>query len=96
MTKEEHTYGVRPPMDECLKNRGYYDLSIRKMIKFIADKQGAHLENRESTWISTANNGYVWGESAVSVFATHMIYAATKQIKELNDYYPIDQMMETL
>ena len=81
---------------DCLKKHGYYDLSIRRMIKFIADKQGAHLENNKSMWIHMANSGNDGGESAISVFATHMIYAATKQIKELKDYYIIEQIIETL
>ncbi|SCY10391.1 hypothetical protein SAMN02910292_00890 [Lachnospiraceae bacterium XBB2008] len=79
-----------------LKDKGYYDLSIRRMIKHIADKQGAHIDSRASMWISVANTGKDYRRSAISVFATHMIYAATKQIKDLEDYYPLEPLIETL
>ncbi len=78
-----------------LKARGYYDLSIRRMIKHIADKQGAHIDDKISLWISVANTSKA-RRSAISVFATHMIYAATKQIKDLEDYYPVEPLIETL
>lgn len=79
-----------------LKKKGYYELTIRTLIKYIADKKGAHLEAVKSHWIGMANTGKNWEHSAISVFATHMIYAATKQIKELSDYLEINPMIECL
>ena len=77
-----------------LKEKGYYDLTIRRMIKFFADKQGAHLEENKSTWFSLANTGKDWKYSAISAFATHMIYAATRQIHGLEDYFLINPRLE--
>lgn len=79
-----------------LKDKGYYDLTIKRLIKHIADKQGAHLDRKRSLWISMANQGKEMGYSAMSTFATHMIYASTKQIKALKDYYVIEPNIETL
>lgn len=79
-----------------LQEKGYYDLTIRRMIKFFADKQGAHLDDKESTWISLVNTGKDWRYSAVSVFASHMIYAATRQINELKNYLIMNPQLETL
>ena len=79
-----------------LKERGYYDLTIRTMIKFIADKSAAHLEPKRSIWIKAANSGKDWEQSAVSVFATHMIYAATKQISEFENYLSMNPTIEIL
>lgn len=79
-----------------LKEKGYYDLTIRRMIKFFADKQGAHLDDKKSSWFNLANSGKDWRYSAISVFATHMIYAATRQIHGLKDYLIINPQLETL
>ena len=79
-----------------LKTKGYYELTIRRMIKYIADKKGAHLDASHFLWVDMANSGKNINQSAVSVFATHMIYAATKQIKELKDYLETNPMIETL
>lgn len=79
-----------------LKNKGYYDLSIRRLIKYYADKKGAHLQPIDSHWIDSANSGKNWQYTAMSVFATQMIYAATKQIRELENYIEINPMIETL
>ena len=73
---------------ELLKEKGYYDLTIRRMIKHVADKQGAHIERKNSIWIRLANSGED-NRSAISVFATQMIYAATMQIKGLENYNKI-------
>lgn len=69
-----------------LKDKGYYDLTIKRMIKHFADKEGAHWDRNRTGWISVINSSDQYG-SAISVLALHMIYAATKQIKELEDYY---------
>ena len=79
-----------------LKEKGYYDLTIRRMIKFFADKHGAHLDDKKSVWFSLANSGKDWRYSAISVFATHMIYAATRQIQGLGNYLIINPQIETL
>lgn len=86
----------REKVFELLKNKGYHDLTIRKMIKYIADKSAAHLDGKRSTWINLANSGKNWEQSAISVFATHMIYAATKQIDELKNYLDMNPMIEML
>ena len=70
---------------DLLKKHDYYDLTIGRMLKHIADKRGAHKDNRMSFWIRQANSS-IAGDSAVSVFASQMIYAATKQVKQLEDY----------
>ena len=77
-----------------LKEKGYYDLTIRTLIKNIADKYGAHIDDKKSPWIRMANQSSNMTTSAISAFATQMIYAATKQIDELSDYYVVPQMME--
>ncbi len=71
---------------ESLKKKGYYELTIQRMIKHIADKLGAHLDDSNSIWIGIANSAEDYYKSAISVFAMQMIYAATKQIKELEHY----------
>ncbi len=76
------------------KAHGYYDLTIRRLIKEIADKYGAHIDDKRSVWIRMANSSNVIGISAISVFATHMIYAATKQVKGMEDYYLISPNIE--
>lgn len=81
---------------EILKANGYYNLTIRTLIKHIADKNGAHLDDKKSIWIRMANDSGGSGISAVSAFATHMIYAATKQIDGLHDYFIVSPVMETL
>ena len=93
---------VRPQQEyketvySILKEKGYYDLTIRRMIKFYADKQGAHLDDKKSTWFSLANSGKDWRYSAISAFATHMIFAATRQVHELKNYLLINPQLETL
>lgn len=79
---------------EILRSYGYYDLNIRTLIKHIADKNGAHLDDKKSLWIRMANDSSDINTSAISAFATQMIYAATKQIVSLKDYYTVPQMME--
>lgn len=86
----------REKVFNILKEKGYYDLTIRRMIKFIADKSAAHLDASNSTWIHAANSSKNWEESAVSVFATHMIYAATKQIREFENYLDTNPTIEVL
>lgn len=86
----------RETVYSILKEKGYYDLTIKRMIKYFADKQGAHLDDKESTWYNLANSGKNKRYSAVSAFATHMIYAATHQIDDLKDYLLINPQLETL
>lgn len=92
MTKDpEHN---RKKVYDLLKENGYYDLTIKTLIKYIADKNGAHLDTRKSHWIGMTNHAAKIELSAISVVATHMIYAATKQIKGLHDYYDVPPLME--
>ena len=79
---------------EMLKDNGYYDLKIRTLIKHIADKYGAHLDDKKSVWIRMANQSSDMYTSAISAFATQMIYVATKQIEGLSDYFSVPQQME--
>jgi hypothetical protein len=44
----------------------YYDLTIRRMIIFFADKQGAHLDDKKSSWFSLANSGKDWKYSFIT------------------------------
>ena len=81
---------------EMLKNAGYYDWTIRTMIKHIADTQSAHMDKTRSIWISAANQGKESGRSAISTFASQIIYAATKQINGLGDYLLVEYVSETL
>ena len=60
------------------------------------DKRGAHLDVMDLPWISMANRGNNIHYSAISTFATHMIYAATKQIRGLKDYLVTNSMIEKL
>lgn len=76
-----------------LKDNGYYDLNIRTLIKHIADKYGAHIDDKRSVWVRMANQSSDIYTSAISVFATQMIYAATKQVEGLGDYFVVPQMM---
>jgi len=79
---------------DLLKSKGYYDLSVKRLIKYIADKHGAHLDASDSMWINLANDSTNMNHSAISVFAIHMIYAATQQIPELKDYLDLHPMLE--
>lgn len=81
---------------EVLKEAGYYDLTIQRMIKHIADKKAAHTDIGNSIWISLENTSADYRHSAISAFSTQMIYAATKQIKELNDYWQVEPLLEIL
>jgi hypothetical protein len=79
---------------DLLKSKGYYDLSVKRLIKYIADKRGAHLDASDSIWVNMANESWNIHHSAISVFAIHMIYAATQQIPELKDYLDLNPMLE--
>jgi len=79
-----------------LKDKGYYDLTIRTLIKHIADKNCAHLDDKKSFWIRMANHSSEMNTSAISAFATHMIYATTKQVDGLSDYFVVPLVMEDI
>lgn len=66
------------------------------MIKYYADKLGAHLDMEKSHWITMENQRNDHTNSAISVFASQAIYASTKQIKGLDDYYVVEPFMETV
>ena len=88
--------GDRQKVYDILKDRGYYDLTIRTLIKHIADKNGAHLDDKKSVWVRMANHSSVMNISAISAFATQMIYATTKQVNGLSDYFAVPLMMEDI
>lgn len=100
--KNETVWRLRAPEENrikvfmILKEYGYYDLSIHRMIKHIADKQAAHVDSGKSMWINMENTSKDMRQSALSVFATQMIYAATRQIRELKDYWNVKPLLETL
>lgn len=81
---------------DMLKNKGYYDLTVSRFIRHIADKSCAHADEKKSVWISVVNTSSEIDISAISVFATQMIYAATKQIDGLKDYFTVQPIMETI
>ena len=79
-----------------LRENGYYDLTIKRLIKTIADKKGAHADAIKIDWVEQSNMSTNWNCTAISCFATQMIYAATKQISELKEYMDINPMIEVL
>lgn len=81
---------------DMLKEKGYYDLTIRTFIKHIADKKGAHLDGGNSVWIKMSNQSSDSFTSAISAFATQMIYAATKQVEGLRDYFVVPPQIEKI
>lgn len=91
--KEDNSY--KEKLYTLLKDNGYYDLTIGKMIRHIADKKGAHLDAKRISWIGMENRSNVQGYSAISVFAIHMMYAASLQIHELKDYFEISPLFNS-
>ncbi len=81
---------------DILKDKGYYDLTIRTLIKHIADKNGAHLDDKKSVWVRMANQSSEMNTSAISAFATHMMYATTKQVDGISNYFVVPLMMEDI
>lgn len=73
----------------CIK--GYF-LNPSKTVFNTQIKLGSNMTS--SPWVRMSNDGIK--VSAISAFSSQMIYAATVQIKELEDYYLVKPVMETL
>lgn len=57
-------------------------------IKHISDKRGAHIDVGHSLVVELVNYADKEGLTPIHYFAAQMIYAAKKQIVELNAYWP--------
>ena len=73
---------------EILDEIGYNKLSLYNYIKHLSDKRGAHIDVGHSLVVELVNYPDGDGMTAIHYFAIQMIYAAKKQIVELNDYWP--------
>ena len=67
---------------------GYNKLSVYDFLKHMSDKRGAHIDIGHSLVVEMINNKNEAGFTPIHCFAVQMIYAAKKQIPELNDYWP--------
>lgn len=72
---------------EILDEIGYNKLSLYNYIKHLSDKRGAHIDVGHSLVVELVNYPDSDGMTAIHYFAVQMIYAAKKQIAELNDYW---------
>lgn len=73
---------------EILDEIGYNKLSLYNYIKHLSDKRGAHIDVGHSLVVELVNYPDSNGMTAIHYLAVQMIYAAKKQIAELNDYWP--------
>lgn len=73
---------------EILEMIGYNKLNIYTFLKHISDKRGAHVDAGHSLIVEMINMADTNKMTPIHYFAIQMIYAAKKQIPELNDYWP--------
>ncbi len=73
---------------EILDEIGYNKLSLYNYIKHISDKRGAHVDVGHSLVVDIVNYADGDGLTPIHYFAAQMIYAAKKQVPELNNYWP--------
>lgn len=73
---------------EILDEIGYNKLSLYNYIKHISDKRGAHIDVGHSLVVEIVNYADKEGLTPIHYFAIQMIYAAKKQVPELNKYWP--------
>lgn len=73
---------------EILDKIGYNKLSLYNYIKHISDKRGAHIDVGHSLVVELVNYADKEGITPIHYFAVQMIYAAKKQVAELNAYWP--------
>lgn len=73
---------------EILEMIGYNKLNIYTFLKHISDKRGAHVDVGHSLLVEMINMADANKMTPIHYFAIQMIYAAKKQITELNDYWP--------
>ena len=71
-----------------LEEIGYNKLSVYDFIKHISDKRGGHIDVGHSLEVAVINQADSINLTPVHYFALQMIYAAKKQILDLNDYWP--------
>lgn len=89
-------YSRRNPQDEdsnkaifeILEMIGYNKLNIYTFLKHISDKRGAHVDAGHSIIVEMINRADTNKMTPIHYFAIQMVYAAKKQIPELNDYWP--------
>lgn len=73
---------------EILDEIGYNKLSLYNYIKHISDKRGAHIDVGHSLIVEMVNSADKDGFTPIHYLAVQMIYAAKKQVPELNNYWP--------
>lgn len=73
---------------EILSEIGYNKLTVYNFIKHLSDKRGAHIDVGNSPIMNIINYADNNGITPIHCFAIQMIYAAKKQIPELNAYWP--------
>lgn len=72
---------------ELMKKAGYYDLTIFDFIKHLSDKRGAHIDPGIAPLIKNINGDKNRKITPIVSFAIQLIYAAKKQIPEMQDYW---------
>lgn len=73
---------------KILDQIGYNRLSVYDFLKHMSDKRGAHIDVGHSIVVEMVNNPDSRGFTPIHYFAIQMIYAAKKQIPELDAYWP--------
>lgn len=80
-----------------LKKANYYDLSVYNFIKHLSDKQGAHIDIGHGPVIELVNNKDNNGHNLILYFCIYMIWAAKKQVPELESYWPeMDEIIKEI
>ena len=70
---------------KLMDDAGYYSLTVYGFIKHLSDKRGAHIDLEIAPLITMINSGkYV---TPIQCIAVQLIYAAKKQIPELEKYW---------
>ncbi|WP_205609209.1 hypothetical protein [Clostridium botulinum] len=89
-------YCKRNPTDESanqeiyqiLEMIGYNTLSLYDFLKHMSDKRGAHIDVGHSLVVEMVNSADSSGLTPVHYLAIQMVFAAKKQIQELENYWP--------
>ena len=72
---------------DILEQIGYNKLSIYDYLKHISDKRGAHIDVGHSLVVELVNYADNDKMTLIYYMGIQMIYAAKKQIPELEDYW---------
>jgi hypothetical protein len=80
---------------EILEQIGYNKLSVYDYLKHISDKRGAHIDVGHSLVIQLVNYADKQGMTPIYYMGIQMIYAAKKQIPELQGYWKEMPCIET-